>query len=641
MPNLLIALVFLSWSVTVSAENPPLTIDDFARPPLISQVELSPDGRYFSGMMYLRGLQTLAIDEIGVADTPYLIAGDDWDLRWYQWMSPTDLLISVALPSTIQGTPVVVSRLVHADVEKRKMRMLFRSEDSLSFFQVQDEVISFLPGKPNEFLLSGSDQDLSRPRVYAAKLKASRLPNRSVQKGRTNIRGWRADAAGNVRIGIGFTGDQTRGILIARTAAGEWKDYSDKLEEGFEVEALPTFDLDLVYAHKPTDGNFRPLWLFNVATGEWVEEVAAHENSEVSSVWLSEDGQKLRAINFENESVPSRIVDPFYDNLKKTIDELYPDTRNGLTALASNESRLIIVSRSGSVPDHYYLYDREKKSVSYLQTSYPTLHDHAPGIVHKVTFEARDGLEIPGYVTLPRNLSLDDAPEIPFVVHPHGGPHARDFERFDWLVQLMVAKGYGVLQLNFRGSTGYGLEFLKKGRKEWGQAMQDDITDGTLWLVDNKLADPDRICIVGGSYGGYASAMGLAREPDLYRCGVSLNGVFDMRALVNTQNRYIGGRYATRFIGNLWRDRDALEQNSPINLVDQIKAPLLIVHGEDDRVVRVRQSRNMAKEMPRARYVELPQGDHFLSRPENRRKFAVELTEFLGKHLGTGEHGVL
>jgi len=256
-----------------------------------------------------------------------------------------------------------------------------------------------------------------------------------------------------------------------------------------------------------------------------------------------------------------------------------------------------------------------------------------------VSYTARDGLKIPAYLTLPAGLTPEDTHNIPFVVLPHGGPNARDFKRFDWLTQLIVNQGYGVLQMNFRGSTGYGVAFRKAGDKQWGQAMQDDITDGTHWLVEQGMANAGKICIVGGSYGGYAALMGVVKEPDLYRCAVSFNGVADLSRLVSLANRYLGGRFSTRHIGRLWKDRKMLANNSPINLVANLKAPILLVHGEKDRVVDIRQSKKMAKVLNRQKpglseFVELPGGDHYLSGYENRITFAKTMTEFLQTHLG-------
>ena len=182
------------------------------------------------------------------------------------------------------------------------------------------------------------------------------------------------------------------------------------------------------------------------------------------------------------------------------------------------------------------------------------------------------------------------------------------------------------------------MAFEEAGRKQWGQSMQDDITDGTHWAVAQGLADPKRICIVGGSYGGYAALMGAAKEPTLYRCALSFNGVTDLPALLRSERRYIGGKFTTRFIGDLWKDRGMLAANSPVNLAAQISVPVLLVHGEDDRIVSVKQSRAMHKAMQKrggskVTYVELPGGDHSLTNYANRITFAEESTRFLANHL--------
>ena len=193
-----------------------------------------------------------------------------------------------------------------------------------------------------------------------------------------------------------------------------------------------------------------------------------------------------------------------------------------------------------------------------------------------------------------------------------------------------------MLQMNFRGSTGYGVEFQELGANQWGQLMQDDITDGTRWLIEQGLADANRICIAGGSYGGYAALMGAAKESKLYRCAASFNGVSDLRQLVKDQLKYVDGRYASRFIGNLWRDKDMLIQNSPVNLAEQIDIPILLVHGKDDRVVPVAHSQRMADALVSkpVTYVELPKGDHNFSSATTRIAFARQLVAFLNENLG-------
>jgi len=192
--------------------------------------------------------------------------------------------------------------------------------------------------------------------------------------------------------------------------------------------------------------------------------------------------------------------------------------------------------------------------------------------------------------------------------------------------------------MNFRGSTGYGVAFERAGRKQWGDAMVNDVSDGTRWLLKRGLADQERICIVGASFGGYATLMGAVHEPTLYKCGVSLNGVADLPLFLDRYENFIGGHFSSRYIGQLWEDKASLRRSSPINSVRSIEAPLMIVASESDLVVPPRQSRRMYNALKKSNkpveFIELPQGDHFLSREENRQSFAHALLRFLDEHLG-------
>jgi dipeptidyl aminopeptidase/acylaminoacyl peptidase len=253
-------------------------------------------------------------------------------------------------------------------------------------------------------------------------------------------------------------------------------------------------------------------------------------------------------------------------------------------------------------------------------------------------YAARDGLAIPAYITLPPDLnSLADAKDLPFIVHPHGGPAARNFLRFDFDVQFLVSRGYGVLQMNFRGSEGYGRDFADAGHREWGQAMQDDITDGAEWLIETGIANANRMAIMGGSYGGYAALMGAVKTPTLYQCAISFAGVSDLPELLKLERRFIGGKYATRFIGDLWKDRKMLRENSPAQRADAIQVPVLLMHGDADTVVDVDQSERMAKALREAggqvEYRVFENGDHHLSLYENRLQYLTEMERFLQECL--------
>lgn len=221
---------------------------------------------------------------------------------------------------------------------------------------------------------------------------------------------------------------------------------------------------------------------------------------------------------------------------------------------------------------------------------------------------------------------------------PHGGPGSRDNLDFDPWTAFLADRAYGVLQVNFRGSEGYGHDFEAAGWQRWGLEMQDDLTDAVGWAVKEGIADAGRICIVGASYGGYAALMGAVKTPELYRCAVSFAGVTDLPDLIGHMGQYVGGSDAAkRQIGKAWGDRERLRATSPALQAERIQVPVLLLHGSDDRSVPVEQGEAMATALKRAgktyRYVELEGGDHHLSRQAHRLTFFKELEGFLGEHL--------
>ncbi len=248
----------------------------------------------------------------------------------------------------------------------------------------------------------------------------------------------------------------------------------------------------------------------------------------------------------------------------------------------------------------------------------------------RISYKARDGIEITGYLTLPKT---GEAP-YPTIIHPHGGPGARDVDGFDYWTSFFAHRGYAVLRPNFRGSTGYGYEFSQSQMGGWGMAMQDDLEDGLNWLVEDGIANNDKVCIVGASYGGYAARMGIAKTPDLYKCAVSFSGVSSLKQLVSDSRKYVNSKWVKNQIGS---DSDDLKMRSPYYQVENIKTPILVIHGEDDRVVDVKQSRMFADELEDEdksfEYIELENGDHYLSIQRNRHAAFEAIDEFLKKHL--------
>jgi dipeptidyl aminopeptidase/acylaminoacyl peptidase len=268
---------------------------------------------------------------------------------------------------------------------------------------------------------------------------------------------------------------------------------------------------------------------------------------------------------------------------------------------------------------------------------YPALADAPLGEVRSLSYKARDGTSIPAYLTLPPGAAQKN---LPLVVLPHGGPEARDEYEFQWWPQFLATRGYAVLQPQFRGSTGYGDAFRRAGYGQWGGLMQDDVTDGVKAMIEQGIADPKRVCIVGASYGGYAALAGAAFTPDLYRCAVSVSGVSDLPAMLGTERTQSGDEsnsvaYWKESIGSPY-DKNVIER-SPARAAQQVRIPILLIHGLDDTVVPIAQSETMARELDKAgkpySFVKLTGEDHWMSRAETRLEIMKEIEKFLGSNL--------
>jgi dipeptidyl aminopeptidase/acylaminoacyl peptidase len=309
---------------------------------------------------------------------------------------------------------------------------------------------------------------------------------------------------------------------------------------------------------------------------------------------------------------------------------VYGWSADGTKTLASVETP--------SSPPIYYVVDFSTHRADIAGEEYPALAGVPLAQVKEISYKARDGTSIPGYLTLPATKTAE---LIPLVVFPHGGPQSRDYLEFNWLAQFLASRGYAVLQPQFRGSTGFGDAFREAGYRQWGGLMQDDVTDGVHAMIDQGIADPHRICIVGASYGGYAALAGAAFTPDLYSCAVSIAGVSDLPALMREEVPLYEGTISNSMSdwkAHIGGPNDSnLAAKSPINAVKAIKIPILIVYGTGDSVVPTAQSEKMAQALKSAgksvSVAVLPGEDHWLSRTETRVQVLKELEAFLRLHL--------
>jgi dipeptidyl aminopeptidase/acylaminoacyl peptidase len=330
-------------------------------------------------------------------------------------------------------------------------------------------------------------------------------------------------------------------------------------------------------------------------------------------------------------------MNPDLQRIQDQIDRALPSKVNLILGRSDDGTRILLSSTAADDPGTYYVFDRGTRRIEAFAQPYTLLAAHRFAPVRPISFHGRDGTEIPGYLTLPPGR---DGHGLPLVLMPHGGPFARDSWDFDPWVQFLASRGYAILQVNFRGSTGYGRAYAERGIGQWGTGMIDDIEDGVDWLVHEGIADGGRVCIMGASYGGYAALWAPIRHPERYRCAISFAGVTDVRAML----RYDSRRFTATRYSREWRRWVEGEEHSDMNAISplqqaaRIRVPLLVAHGERDRNVPVAQGRDLIRAISRAgtganvESIFYPEAAHGFSRPQDSADFLRRVEAFLAAH---------
>ncbi|WP_031552664.1 alpha/beta hydrolase family protein [Parvularcula oceani] len=569
------------------------------------------------------------------------------------WMRDDRIVFSLRFNAERYRTDTVETRLMSLDVNTGEIIPLFKTERRRQIgstideagipVQIQTDIVSLTRQDPGSLLVQYWKEGTTH--VYKVDVDKTRRHER-VHRGRSDIYDWQADETGEIRSGWGL-GNEHWGLagekeprLRMLDSRGDWQDRTERVGEDkpvFRVLGFPRTP-GKAFVASTHETETEALYLYDVDADRFEKQLFHSPVSDVYSVIQQRGtGEALGVTYADDEGDIHWFGENFVREVLEDMNRTFEGKSVTLKSLNPEQTHAVLFIDGTNEPGGYYIFDIEARRVIALPLQYPALAGRAMGDVFRVDYEARDGLSIPAYVTLPPGLSLEDAENLPFVVMPHGGPTARSFAQFDWRTQFLAARGYGVLQMNFRGSDGYGEAFRAAGERQWGQAMQDDITDGAAWLVEQGHADPERLAIMGGSYGGYAALMGTVKTPELFSCAVAYNAVSNLPALVRDENRYVGGRYRTRHIGRLWSDRRMLRENSPAMQADAIEVPILLVHGEDDRVVSFDQGEDMRRALERAdvphRWLALPKGSHQLDVGDNRMTFLAAVDDFLGDCL--------
>tara|TARA_B110000008_G_scaffold252935_1_gene267874 strand:+ start:183 stop:2171 length:1989 start_codon:yes stop_codon:yes gene_type:complete len=661
MKNLILPIILLAsfTSADVSANNN-IPIEHFWCDSAMSSGSLSPDGKYFAAMVPASGPKcSINKEEQGQSpsvllvidletNTPNVLSGTRSGAKiiYFQWLSNS----RIAFYRDVSGGGLGAYSLwaINIDGTKPKLLVPGKIEDGYAtganIMNTMDEdddhvLVSYNKRRPTV-------QDIWKLNIYSGKLTPVAKDRRI--DGQTNV-GWAIDQQGNVRGYLALKG-LNRYLYHRNDNNADFE-----LIREFKFQG-PTFYInqysyDPRYAYvtgQPVDKNgvvlddsdTDALWLYDTYEDKFVEKIYENDRYDVGGIRISKKTQKPVYVGYYGEKSERVWLDKDLENVYKSIEASFPDDKVSIGSWTDNEDKAIITTYSDRNPGEMYFYDRNNGSISFISKSRPWIDKNKMSPMLPIEFEARDGLTISGYLTIPVN---SDGKNLPLIINPHGGPNARDYWGYNREHQFFASRGYAMLSMNFRGSTGYGRSHLNNANKQWGRKMQDDVTDSLNWAINQGIADPDRVCIHGASYGGYAVMLGITKTPDLYKCAVNYVGVTDMELLFDKMPKrweHLMEQQKVQ-IGDPKSDKEYLNEISPIKMVDRIETPLYIVHGKLDWRVPLKHAQVLRRELLKNGKKEgedffwMVKGDegHGFQKPENNLELYSELEKFYATYL--------
>ncbi|MDD7233853.1 MAG: S9 family peptidase [Bacteroidales bacterium] len=603
-----------------------LPLEDFFRNSSQSGYQISPDGRHFSFVAPYEDRMNLFIRAIGSTESQQITFETERSIAGYMWADNERLLF---MKDTAGDENY---RLYGVNIDGSDLRCY------TDFPGVRASIIDDLEDVPDQIIIGMNQRNPEAFDPYRLNLKTGELTLLAENPG--NWQGWMTDHAGQLRAVTAIV-DGVNTQILYRDNDGE--EFRPVLTTNFkeEVSFLEfTPDNRHVYAATNLGRDKVSLVLMDPATCEELEQLFSHEKYDVEGISYSRKRGKLLAVFCSGHKDPVRhYFDSDEEALRKRIKAHFPDHKVGLADTDKAEQNLLLYVGNDRTRGAYYFYNVDEDKPRLLAELAPWIREEEMVEMHAVTYTTRDGWEIEAYLSLPHGLTLETAHYVPTIINPHGGPWARDKWGFSSETQFLCSRGYAVFQMNFRGSTGYGRKFLEASYKQWGQAMQDDITDGVEWLIRQGISDPKRIAIYGGSYGGYATLAGVTYTPHLYACAVDYVGVSNLLTFMQTIPPYWRPMLEMMYeqVGDPDKDREMLEAYSPALHADKIVAPLFIAQGANDPRVNKAESDQMVAALRErgvdVEYMVKDNEGHGFHNQENRFDFYRAMEAFLAKHL--------
>lgn len=614
---------FLSFN-SMKAQ-PLIPLEDFFRNPEKTYFQISPDGKYFSFFAPYENRMNIFVQRVGSEKATRLTGETDRDIAGYFWAGNDRILYLRDAGGDENFALYVVDR----NGKNQKCLTCFE--------KVRTQIIDDLEEIPDEVIIGLNKRNAMVFDPYRLNIVTGEMQMLAENPG--NIQGWMTDHEGRLRVATAIV-DGVNVQLLYRD--DESQEFSPVITTSFRESLSPVFfdfENKNIYALSNLGRDKSAVVLFDPVSGQETEVLYANDDYDVSGLYYSKKRKVITSASFTSWKRERQFFDEMTRDLFIRLEKDLGDYELGISASNKDEDVFIVRTYSDRSLGTYYVYDVKNDKLEKIHEVSPWLDEMVMARMYPVQYSARDGLLINGYLTLPQGLDPETAKGLPVIINVHGGPWARDSWGFNPEVQFLANRGYAVLQINFRGSTGYGREFWEKSFKQWGLSMQNDITDGVYWLINRGIADKDRVAIYGGSYGGYATLQGIVVTPTLYAAAVDYVGVSNLFTFMKTIPPYWKPLLDMMYemVGNPETDQVQFEATSPALNADKIMTPLFVAQGANDPRVNIDESDQIVKALKErgiaVEYLVKDNEGHGFRNEENRFDFYRAMEAFLATHL--------
>ena len=605
-----------------------IPLEDFFRKPGKVLPVLSPLGGYLSWLEPWERRLNLVVQDLATGTTTRVTSVTDRDIANYVWASDQRLVYVRDRGGDENFRLFAVGRDGSNPI------------DLTPFDNVKCGLVDALEDEEDEILFQ---MNRRLPEVFDAyRLNVHTGVMRMVGENPGNVQQWLTDHDGRLRLAT--TTDGVNTSILYRERESDFFKLAATYD--YKESARPlafTFDDPLtIFVTSNLGRDRQALCEYDLTSGREKRVIFEHAEVDVSDIIISKKHRRLTGAVFDTDRRGYQFFDEQRASIQRLLDERLPGRQNRLVSHSRDESRFVVHSGSDRTRGTYFLLDVATSQLTKVFDVSPWLEESLLAEMRPIRYTSRDGLTIRGYLTLPRGV---EPSRLPLVVNPHGGPWGRDYWGFNPEIQFLADRGFAVLQMNFRGSTGFGRKFLEASYGQWGLAMQDDVTDAARWAIGQGYADPARVAIYGGSYGGYAALSGLTRTPELYACGVSYVGVSNIFTWIAAFPPYWKPflEMVYEMVGHPERDQERLRQTSPFFNAERIRVPLFVAQGANDPRVRKEESDQMVEALKKLGvdvvYMVKDDEGHGFQTEENRFDFYRAMERFLRQHLDAARAG--